>query len=75
VAIRRPAVAGDAEPAPASAHPVRARWRALRIGDRLRSIRLIPILHPFPDIPVHVIESPGVWLALSHGMRLAITAQ
>ena len=70
VAIRRPAVAGVVVPAPASDHPGRARRGACRIDCSVCSIRPIPVLHPLPDIAMHVIEPPGVGLQLPHRVCL-----
>src|SRR5262249_9590535 len=72
-AVRRPAVAGGEAPATAPLHAVRARGRACRIHCSATSIFLIPVLHPLPDIAMHVIESPGVGLQLPHWVRLQLS--
>lgn len=38
----------------------------------LRGVRfMIPIQDPLPNVPVHVVEPPGVRLELFDGMRFA----
>src|SRR5262249_35065022 len=67
---RRPAVASDDVPTAAPIHPERAGCRACRIHDRPTRIDAMPVLHPFPDIAMHVIEAPGIRLLLPHRMGL-----
>jgi hypothetical protein len=69
-AKRRPAEAGSVEPTAAPMHAVRARGRACRIHCRTTHILPIPVLHPLPDITIHVIEPPGVRLKLPYRVRL-----
>ena len=44
-----------------------ARSRPHRVGD-IAMVRAIPVLAPLPDVPMHVVESPGVWLLLADGV-------
>src|SRR5262249_21697679 len=71
VALRRPAVAGEGAPATASVYPVRVARGPLRVGNLVHLVGTVPVLDPFPDIAVHVIQTPGVRLALPHRMRSA----
>jgi hypothetical protein len=70
-ARHHPAIPGAAGPAPTSDHAVRTRRRALRIYHSLCSIGSIPVLCPFPDIAMHIIQAPGIELMLSYGVRRA----
>src|SRR6266404_3394157 len=63
-AMRRPAEAGGAVPTAAPIHAERARGRARGIHCSAARVIPIPVLHPLPDIAMHVIETPGVGLQL-----------
>ena len=48
-------------PAATAQNPVRARCRSLGIGHVTRRVsRLVPVRHPFPDIPGHVVKAPRI---------------
>src|SRR5262249_49727892 len=74
VALRRPGVAGEVEPAPAAEHPVRGPRRARRILHRriLVIVGRIPVPTPLPDVTQHVVESPRVWSLLTDRVSLMI---
>src|SRR5207244_8440320 len=62
VARRRPAAAGGGAPATAPSHAERARCRPCRIhNSSTRSssprvfLAIIPVLHPLPDVAMHVV--------------------
>ena len=70
-AERGPTVGRAVAPTAATQHAVGAgRW-AFRVpwGRLVVVSRIVPIGTPLPYIPVHVVQSPGVWFFLSHGMR------
>src|SRR6266540_1380799 len=50
--------------------PAQARRRPCRIYCRDCSRSPIPVLHPLPDIAMHVIESPGIGFFLPYRMCL-----
>ena len=63
-AERRPAAPGEvvpATPVAAAKHAVRARRRPLGVNGNPAGIGVEPVLTPFIDIPVHVIQPPRVW--------------
>src|SRR5207247_1028306 len=45
-----------------------------RVGARRLSvvIRIVPIPAPLPDIPVHIVEAPGIRTLLTHWMGLVV---
>ena len=66
VATRRPAVPGATVPAAA---PVDARGTGIRadvVGHRFRWISRIPVPAPLMDIPMHIIQVPGIRQLASH---------
>src|SRR5262249_46606509 len=69
-AVRRREEAGGVVPATAPIHAGRARGGACRIYCSTTRILPKPVLHPFIDIAMHVIESPGIGLQLPHWVRL-----
>ena len=71
-AVRRPAVPGAAEIAvigAAANHVIQARSWPLRVNGNPAGIGVEPVLAPFKDIPVHVIQSPRIGQLLPHRMR------
>jgi hypothetical protein len=66
VAIRRAAENGITAPRTAPQHSVLACSWSLRIGNVLLRIRPVPILTPLPDIPVHVVKTPGIGWKTAH---------
>src|SRR5262249_28783288 len=69
-AKRHPAAEGGVAPATGPNHAERARGGACRIYCSTTRILPIPVLHPFLDIAMHVIKSPGIGLQLPHWVRL-----
>jgi hypothetical protein len=69
--IRRAALMCITVPAAAAPHSVRARRGTLRVSRWCGWIRLIPVLHPLPHVAVHIVQAPGIGLALSYGMGRA----
>src|SRR5262245_10890392 len=69
-AKRQPAAEGVAAPATAPTDAEPARGGACRIYGSTTRILPVPVLHPFLDIAIHVIESPGIGLQLPHWVRL-----
>ena len=53
-------------------HAVRGACRPLGICNRIGRIILVPVQAPFPDVPMHVVQTPCVRLFLSDRMRLPI---
>src|SRR6266540_4206494 len=64
IAIRRPAEAGVVVPTAAPMRPIQADKGPHRLHCSACGGGLIPVLHPLPDIAMHVIESPGIRLYL-----------
>src|SRR6185369_1246286 len=60
VATCRPAFFPLAAPTTAAEHPIRARCGPLRIDDAPAGIRPVPVLAPFPETSVHVIQAPRI---------------
>ena len=54
------AITGAVAITPASNDPHGARTRATRVGHRTAGIGPIPVRYPLPDVPVHVVQTPGV---------------
>ncbi len=69
-AARRPADAGEADPAPAADHPGRGPRRPPRVvHNRLLVIGItVPIPAPLPNIAVHVIQPEGITSLLADRM-------
>ena len=67
VAERRPA-RDRAEPTPPPGSPLPRTCR-IHIGALLVVVPIKPVLAPFPHIAVHVVQAPGIWRLLTHGMR------
>ena len=63
---RRTDVVSYVAPVAAPVHPERARCSTSRIGRRTARVIPVPILAPFPNIPVHVIQTPTVRLQSTH---------
>ena len=59
-AIRTAAAPHINEPATPTEHEDLSRWRARRVGLHFRWILAVPIAAPFPNIAVHVIQTPGI---------------
>src|SRR5262245_18785031 len=68
-----PATAGRAavirivEPRTATQHTMFARIWTLWIGYFMFRIFAVPILTPFPEVPVHIMQSPCVWWIITNG--------
>ena len=56
-------------------HPELALLRAGRIGGRSGRVPTIPVLAPFPRIPLHIMQAPLVWFLLAHRVGLAQTVR
>ena len=73
VAGGRTAESGGAVPAAAAHDPVGATTGARRIASRIRPRpiipRRIPVPAPLPDITVHIVQAPSVWLLLADRAR------
>ena len=74
VPVRRPACRRVEDPSAASVHTVRALFGPPRIDRLIRWISRKHVLTPFPDIAVHVMQTPAVRLLLANGMGLASDA-
>ena len=72
VPVRRAQEPGHEDESAAPQHTTIARRRAGGVGLRVRTIRAIPIRHPFPDIASHVIQAPRVGLLLAHRMSFVV---
>ena len=59
-------------PAPAFEELVFAARRPDWIGDRCRRIRREPIGTPFPNVPVRVVQAPGIRTLQTDGMRRCV---
>ena len=58
---RRPTKRGHEAPTAATGHAARALTWATRIADCTLWIFFVPVAAPFPNIPMHVVKTPGVW--------------
>ena len=67
------AAPGNAPPAAATIDAVRARSRTLRIRLRIRRVRAIPILTPFPNVATHVVKAKFVSLLRPDNVSLIAT--
>src|SRR5262245_11759604 len=67
-ALRRLAALRTIAPAPTPVPSGIACWGACRVYGSLCCVWATPILHPFPDIAVHVEQAPGIRLELPHRM-------
>ncbi len=69
---RRPGVAGPEVPAAAAVHPVRGLKGASGVVHRrtLVVIGRVPVRAPLPDVPVHVVQPPGVRIVAAHRCRV-----
>jgi hypothetical protein len=73
VAGRRGAGLGAGAPATAPKDPVRAASFPCAAVSRCAVIAVVPgILHPFPDVAVHVIQAPRIRLLLTDRMCLQV---
>src|SRR5512134_3022157 len=59
---RRPPACGGLVPTPSAYHAAGPRWRPLGVHRRATRVvaLVIPILHPFPHVAVHVVQAPTV---------------
>ena len=62
----------DSAPGAAACQAILTAVRALGIGFRAVAVigQRVPVLHPLPDVPQHVIQSKCVRLFLAHGVGL-----
>src|SRR5215470_1587392 len=68
----RAATAGKRGPTSTTRYPAGAAGGSLRIGHASpRETGRPPVLHPFPNVSIHVAEPPRVGQLLPDGMRLA----
>src|SRR5262245_5474648 len=69
-ANRRTAEPGRDLPIATSLHLALALRGALRVFRRadLVIFGVVPILHPFPNVPVNIIKAPGIRFELADGM-------
>jgi hypothetical protein len=69
--VRRARAPDTVEPGTAPQRPGRPTRGALWIFRIARRVVCIPIRHPLPHVPQHVVQSPCVGLLSTHVMRLA----
>jgi hypothetical protein len=69
-AVRAAQAPRRARPATAAVHALRGLRRTRGIHSRLGRIVAQPILAPFPEVSVHVVQAPGVWLLFADRMGL-----
>jgi len=74
VADRRPPVGRDVAPTAAPAHPERSSRRPRGIVQWRHPIVVYrpPILAPFPDVTVHIVQTPSIWRFLTYRMCLLL---
>src|SRR6266705_358359 len=70
-ALRRPAISLESVPSPAADYFLtdRVRRGSLRVDFESSGIGTLPIQAPFPNIPLHVVQAPGVRRFLPHRVR------
>ena len=65
---RRLAKRGKVVPTAASVHAGRALFWASRIAEGTFGIITVPVAAPFPNIPMHVVKTPGIRLQKANRM-------
>ena len=65
---RRPTIRGLVEPTAATDHAERALFWATRIADCTVGILTVPVAAPLPNIPMHVVKTPGIRLQKANRM-------
>jgi len=71
VTMRRTNALRRASPTPAAYHAGAAENRPQWVGRRSRFGRTPPVPYPLPNVPVHVVQTPGVWPSPSNLARHA----
>lgn len=69
---RRLTKLGHDDPTATTEHAKRALPWSNGITDCTIRIRTVPVVAPFPNVPIHVVEAPGVCLLLTHRVRLSV---
>ena len=64
----RPTIRGLEVPTAATERAARALFWARRIADCTLWIFFVPVAAPLPNIPMHVVKTPGVWLQKANRM-------
>ncbi len=60
VAARRPTTLGGEVPTAATEHAARARCSTTRVRHATTRVISVPILAPLPNIPMHIVQPPGI---------------
>jgi len=70
-AERRPTNHGGVAPTAATLHAVRARCSTTRVRHATYRVIFFPILTPLPNIPIHIVQPPGIGELAAYWMSVA----